>query len=74
MHIEPCCEPDPYVVHEKGRGKREVKGVRVHIKQLVWSDGRSSFEVYRVDTKEDLTINECFDDMPTDEQIEALLP
>ncbi len=41
--------------------------------ELVWSDAGTSFEVHRVDTGTDLTEAECFDDMPTDDQIAALL-
>ena len=49
-------------------------GVEVRVTQLVWRDGGTSYEVHRADTGVDLTEAECFDQMPTDEQIAALLP
>jgi hypothetical protein len=45
----------------------------VRITELLWPDGGQSFEVHRVDTDTDLTEHECFDAMPTDEQIAILL-
>jgi len=58
---------------EVDRGTRVVEGVEVRVTELVWSDGGTSFEVHRVDTGEDLTEAECFDQLPTDDQIAALL-
>lgn len=56
------------------RGTRTVKATVVEIIELVWNDGGRSFEVYTVTTGEDLTVDECFDTMPTDDQIAALIP
>ncbi len=61
------------IIREVDRGTRVVTGVDVRITELVWDNGARSFEVHRVDTGEDLTINECFVDMPTDDQIAILL-
>ncbi len=60
---------------EIDRGRRLVAGVPVRITELLWPDGGQSFEVHRVDTDTDtdLTGHECFDAMPTDEQIAILL-
>ena len=62
------------IVSEVDHGTRMVAGVEVRVTQLVWRDGGTSYEVHRADTGVDLTEAECFDQMPTDEQIAALLP
>ena len=62
------------IVSEVDHGTRMVAGVEVRVTQLVWRDAGTSYEVHRVDTGVDLTEAECFDQMPTDEQIAALLP
>ena len=62
------------IIREVGHGIRVVAGVQVRVTELVWSDAGTSFEVHRVDTDTDLTEVECFDNLPTDEQIAALLP
>ena len=61
------------IVKTVDRGLRVVADVEVQVTELLWTDGGHSFEVHRVDTGEDLTEDGCFDDPPTDEQIEALL-
>ncbi len=63
---------------EIDRGRRVVAGVPVRITELVWPDHRRSYEVHLVDVHlvdgdVDLTEHECFDQMPTDDQIQALL-
>src|SRR2546421_10759062 len=58
---------------EIDRGRRLVAGGPVRITELLWPDGGQSYEVHRVDTDTDLTEHECFDAMPTDEQIAILL-
>jgi hypothetical protein len=62
------------IIGEVDHGTRVVAGVQVRVTELVWSHGGTSFEVHEVDTGTDLTEAECFDHMPTDEQIAALLP
>jgi len=67
------------IVSEVDHGTRMVAGVEVRVTQLVWRDAGTSYEVHRADTgvdltEADLTEAECFDQMPTDEQIAALLP
>jgi len=62
------------IIREVDHGIRVVVGVQVRVCELVWSDAGTSFEVHRVDTGADLTEAQCFDDMPTDDQIAALLP
>jgi hypothetical protein len=71
------------VVNEFEHGTRAVAGTLVRITELVWNDGGRSFEVHLAgriteaalgdqhDT--DLTQDGCFDVMPTDAQIAALL-
>jgi hypothetical protein len=59
------------VVNEINHGTREVDGVTVKIKELVWTDGGRSFEVWK--GQDDLTIGECFDAFPTDMEIRKLL-
>jgi hypothetical protein len=56
----------------RDHGKRIVKGVEVQINELIWADGGRSFEVFRTKDEEDLTIDGCFDELPTNKQIEAL--
>jgi hypothetical protein len=58
---------------EVDRGRRVVAGVPVRVTELVWPDEGRSFQVYLVDGDVDLTENGCFDTMPTDAQITALL-
>ncbi|GIF69354.1 hypothetical protein Ais01nite_73890 [Asanoa ishikariensis] len=60
-------------VRDIDRGTRIVDGVQVHLTELVWSDQGRSFEVHRTDTGADLTEDGCFDTLPTDTQIAALL-
>ena len=62
------------IVSEVDHGTRMVAGVEVRVTQLVWRGGGTSYEVHRVDTGVDLTEAECFDQMPTDEQIAAPRP
>jgi hypothetical protein len=61
------------IVSRVDRGTRVVAGVEVRVTDLLWTNGGHSFEVHRVDTGVDLTEDGCFDDPPTDEQIEDLL-
>jgi len=61
------------IIREVDHGIRVVAGVQVRVSELVCSDAGTSFEVHRVDTGTDLTEAQCFDDMPTDDQIAALL-
>jgi hypothetical protein len=61
------------IIREVDHGIRVVAGVQVRMTEVVWSDAGTSFEVHRVDTGTDLTEDECFDEMPTDDQIAALL-
>ncbi len=58
-----------HIITEIEHHTRVVAGVPVAIRELVWDDLGRSFEVHRVDTGEDLTEDECFDTMPTDDQI-----
>jgi hypothetical protein len=60
-------------IREIDHGVRRVAGVDVRVTELIWDDGGRSFAVHRVDTDDDLTADECFDQMPTDEQISTLL-
>jgi hypothetical protein len=62
-----------HIIDEVEHGVRTVAGVEVRVRELVWNDLGRSFEVHRVDTGEDLTEDGCFDTLPTDEQIAALL-
>jgi hypothetical protein len=59
------------VVNEINHGEREVDGVTYTIKELVWTDGGRSFEVWKGDV--DLTFNESFDAFPTDMDIRKLV-
>ncbi len=61
------------IVRSIDRGIRVVAGVEVRVTELVWADGGASFEVHRIDTGDDLTEDGCFDQPPTDKQIENLL-
>ncbi len=61
------------IVSRVEHGTRVVAGVQVQVTELLWTDAGHSFEVHRVDTGEDLTEDGCFDDLPTDDQIEDLL-
>ncbi|SRR6266511_4476437 len=61
------------IVSRVDRGTRVVAGVEVRVTEVLWTDAGHSFEVHRVDTGDDLTEAGCFDDPPTDEQIEDLL-
>lgn len=59
------------IVRSIDRGIRVVAGVEVRVTEQVWTDGGASFEVHRLDTGDDLTEDGCFDQLPTDEQIET---
>lgn len=61
------------VVDSIDHGRRTVNGVTVTVNEMVWNGGGRSFEVHRVDTGEDLTQDGCFDTLPTDDDITALL-
>jgi hypothetical protein len=61
-------EPMATVEH----GIRTVGLIDVTVTELVWRGGGRSFEVYTLGGI-DLTENGCFDTMPTDAQIVALL-
>jgi hypothetical protein len=61
-------------VDEIDHGHRTVAGVPVRIIESVWNGGvGSSFEVYRRDTGDCLTMDEAFDAMPDDDQIRELI-
>jgi len=61
------------IIRDVDRGTRVVADVEIRITERLWDDGGRSIEVHRVDTGDDLTEDECFDEMPSDEQIQALL-
>ncbi|ROO52763.1 hypothetical protein EDC02_7704 [Micromonospora sp. Llam0] len=61
------------IVREIDRGTRTVDGVQAQITEVVWADEGRNFEVHRTDIGDDLTENGCFDTLPTDAQITALL-
>lgn len=65
--------PGSRIVETIDRGTRTVNGVQVQIYELVWNDHARSFEVYRTSDEKDLTVDGCFDSMPTDAQIEGVL-
>lgn len=67
-------QPGTRVIAEKDHGTVAVDSVQLRITELVWNDieGRS-FEVHRVGTGEDLTVNGCFDNYPTLPELRALL-
>lgn len=69
-----CTGTGKRVVEEIGHGTRTVAGTVVRVTELVWDDGGRSFEVHRQDDGTDLTTDQCFDALPTDAQIAALLP
>jgi hypothetical protein len=66
-----------HIIDEVEHGTRTIAGVEIAVRELVWNDSGAdtgrSFEVYRVDTGEDLTEDGCFDTLPSDEQIAELL-
>ncbi len=61
------------IIDEIEHSTRTVAGIPVRIREVVWEDQGRSFEVHRVDTGEELTVDGCFDEMPTDEQLGELL-
>lgn len=61
------------IVSEREVERATVLGVDVRIVLAVWDSGLRSYSVYRVADDADLTVEECFDDMPTSGQIAALL-
>jgi len=60
------------ITSEIDRGTRLVASVEVRATELTRADRGTSFEDHRIDTGEDLTRDDCFDQMPTDKQIEKL--
>jgi len=61
------------IISEVDRGTRTVDGTDVQITELVWSDDGRSFEAFRVADGFDLTEDECFDVMPSDDAIATRL-
>lgn len=64
---------DAHIVNRHEVEVRTVDEIAVCIVRLTWSDGGLSYEVYRQDDDTDLTHDGCFDVLPTDDQIRALL-
>jgi hypothetical protein len=61
------------IIREIDRGTRVVGDSEVRITELIWNDGGRSFEVHDTGAGDDLTTNGCFDEIPTDAQLHALL-
>jgi hypothetical protein len=57
------------IVHTVPRGTRVIDGIALQITELIWSDQGRSFEVYRLDTGQDLTVDGCFDQQPTNAEL-----
>lgn len=63
-----------HVTREIDRGTRTVNGVEVRIVELHWNDSSGlSFDVYRTEDDECLTMDESFDEMPGDDAIADLI-
>lgn len=59
------------VVSEIDHGDHAVDGITFRIKELVWTDGGRTFEVWKGDV--DLTFDGGFDAFPTDQDIRRLV-
>jgi hypothetical protein len=60
------------VVSETVVGEHTVNGRRLEVRRLAWRDASGlSYQVFDIDTGEDLTEQECFDQYPTLDQLEA---
>jgi len=58
----------------RSAGTRTVSGVDVRLTETTWSTGPgSSFDVYLASDGTCLTMDESFDDEPSDDQIAALI-
>lgn len=58
--------------------QQTVNGIPVLLRELIWSDGGRSWEVFRLGKEEgkedeELTIDSCFDQRPSEEMIAFLL-
>lgn len=85
-HVRDCEEVDgagralasgTRIVSEVDHGARTVAGTLVRVTELIWDNGGRSFEVHATGLPGDdvdLTQDGCFDALPTDAQIRALLP
>lgn len=62
-----------HIVVTKRHPPRTVATVSVSVVERIWSDGGRSFEVWLPDGTE-LTEGGSFDNLPTDSEIEELLP
>lgn len=63
---------DPKIVDRVDHGFKDVKNRSFHIYEDKWDDGFSSFQVFECRDDEDdidLTIDGCFDNMPTEDDI-----
>jgi hypothetical protein len=62
-----------HILRSVPRGARVIDGITLQITELIWTDEGRSFEVHRLDTGEDLTVDGYFDLFPTDAQLADLL-
>jgi hypothetical protein len=62
-----------HIVRSVPRGARVVDGVTLQITELTWTDRDHCFEVHRLDTGYDLTVEGRFDLPPTDDELADLL-
>ena len=61
------------VIREIEIQQLNVDGTDVKIIELVWSDGRRSFDVHRLHDGADLTIDASFDAIPSYDEIAYLI-
>ena len=61
------------IIGGRDHGIRVTCGIEVRITELIWDDGGRSFEVHRDSDGEDFTQDGCFDTIPTDRELTALV-